>query len=137
MSKLCYLIQLWRGADKYLIKTLQVLQNKTARTVMQQSWFTPTWPLLKQCNWLSVRQFVFYQMVLTSLKIVTSGTIPQQEDVHSLPHDRLHRGVSDSNKKHLITYDHLWSLMIIFNHLIKNIWSLMITYDHLWSFSIT
>jgi hypothetical protein len=30
MSKLCYLIQLWGSADKYLIKALQVLQNKAA-----------------------------------------------------------------------------------------------------------
>ena len=74
MSKLCYLIQLWGGAEKYLIKSLQVLQNRAARAVTRQSWFTPTRTLLKQCNWLSVHQLIFYQTVLTTHKIVLSGT---------------------------------------------------------------
>ena len=74
MSKLGYLIQLWGGADEYLLQALQVLQNKAARAVTGQSWFIPTRLLLAKCNWLSVRQLVFYQTVLTTHKIVKSGT---------------------------------------------------------------
>ena len=74
MSKLCYLIQLWGGVEKYLLKALQVLQNRAARAVTRKSWFTSTRVLLRECNWLSVNQLVFYQTVLTTHKIVTSGT---------------------------------------------------------------
>ena len=33
VSKLCYLIQLWGGCEDYLLKPLQVLQNRAARLV--------------------------------------------------------------------------------------------------------
>ena len=72
-SKLCYLIQLWGGADGYLIARLQVLQNKAARAVTGKSWFTPTRRLLEECKWLSVNQLVFYQTVLGVHKILVGG----------------------------------------------------------------
>ena len=74
MSKLCYLIQLWGNCEKYLIKTLQVLQNKAARLVTGKSWFTSTRRLLKDCNWMSVQQLVFFHTVLQTHKILLSGT---------------------------------------------------------------
>ena len=73
LSKLCYLIQLWGGADSYLLARLQVLQNKAARAVTGKSWFTSTRRLLEECKWLSVRQLVFYQTVMGVQKIVMSG----------------------------------------------------------------
>ena len=54
MSKLCYLIQLWGGCEEYLLKALQVLQNKAARIVTGCGWFTPRRKLLKMCKWVSV-----------------------------------------------------------------------------------
>ena len=41
ISKLCYLIQLWGGCDGYLLKPLQVLKNRAARSVTGWGWFTP------------------------------------------------------------------------------------------------
>ena len=73
ISKLCYLIQLWGGCEDYLIKALQVLQTRAARSVCRQSWFTPTHVLLKMCNWLSVRQLVFYQTGIMTHKILKTG----------------------------------------------------------------
>ena len=73
VSQLCYLIQLWGGAEGYLLSSLQVLQNRAARAVTGKSWFTPTRQLLKQCRWLSVRQLVFYQTVLQVHKVLVSG----------------------------------------------------------------
>ena len=73
VSKHCYLIQLWGGAEGYLLNSLQVLQNRAARAVTGKSWFTPTRQLLKQCRWLSVRQLVFYQTVLQVHKVLLSG----------------------------------------------------------------
>ena len=42
MSKLCYLIQLWGGCEGYLLHSLQVLQNRAARSVTGWSGFTST-----------------------------------------------------------------------------------------------
>ena len=46
MSKLIYLIPLWGGCEKFLIKALQIVQNKAARTVTKLGMFTPIRTLL-------------------------------------------------------------------------------------------
>ena len=73
MSKLSNLIQVWGGTQDYVLKALQVTQNKAAKYVTGLSWFTPTRTLLKQCGWLSVRQLVFYHTVLSVHKTVIGG----------------------------------------------------------------
>ena len=50
MYSLAYMMIVWGGAENYIIRSIQVLQNKAARTVTKKSWFTPTKVLLKQCN---------------------------------------------------------------------------------------
>ena len=72
-SVLTYLIPLWGGSENYLLKALQVVQNKAARCVTKLSWFTPTRQLLNQCGWLSIRQLAFYHTVLTIHRIIKSG----------------------------------------------------------------
>ena len=72
-SKLCYLIQLWGGCQDFLIRALQVVQTRAARTVCKQPWFTPTRTLLYRCNWLSVRQLVFYQTAIMTYKVMKTG----------------------------------------------------------------
>ena len=74
MSKLCYLIQLWGGAEDYLIQALQIVQNRAARAVTGCSWFTPIGRLLARCGWLSVKQLVVYQTLVMTHKILTSGS---------------------------------------------------------------
>ena len=56
MSKLLYLIPLWGGCKEFLIKALQVVQNKAARFVANRGQLTSTKMLLKECGWLSVAQ---------------------------------------------------------------------------------
>ena len=73
LSKLCYLIQLWGGCEKYLIQALQIIQNRAARVVTGKSWFTPVRRLLKDCRWLSVQQLIFYHTVLQTHKVVLHG----------------------------------------------------------------
>ena len=73
MSKLIYLIQLWGGASNYLIRFLQVLQNRAARIVTRSNWYTPTEALLAQCGWLSVKQLIEYHSLLLVYKIRTEG----------------------------------------------------------------
>ena len=73
MSKLVYLISLWGGCEKYLLKSLQVIQNKAARVVAKVDWNTPTQSLLSQCGWLSVHQLAVHQTVVLVHKILKSG----------------------------------------------------------------
>ena len=72
MSVLAYLIPVWGGYEGYLVKALQVLQNRAARQVTKLSWFTPSRRLLSQCNWLSIKQLIFYHSVLQVWKVRTA-----------------------------------------------------------------
>ena len=74
MSKLVYLIPLWGGCEKYLIKALQIIQNKAARSVTKLGIFTPVQTLLSQCGWLSVHQLVFYHTVILLFKTLHTQT---------------------------------------------------------------
>ena len=62
------------GTEGYLLKALQVMQNKAARCVPGLSWFTPTGTLMKSCSWLSIKQLVFYNTIIMTHKISTCGT---------------------------------------------------------------
>ena len=73
ISKLSYLISLWGGCEKYLIKSLQIVQNKAARVVTKLAWHTPTHALLSQCGWLSVHQLAVHHSVALVHKILSSG----------------------------------------------------------------
>ena len=53
-----YLIPLWVGCEDYLVRVLQVIQNKAARSITKLSIFTPTKTLLKTCQWMSVQQMM-------------------------------------------------------------------------------
>ena len=64
MSKLIYLMPLWAGCEEYLVKALQVIQNKAARAVAKLGIFTPTKILLKTCGWMSVRQLMVYHSIV-------------------------------------------------------------------------
>ena len=74
ISVLSYMIVIWGGTEGYLIKMVQVTQNRAARLVTKQSWYTSTRNLLKQCNWLSVKQMIFMNSVVQVWKIVTFKT---------------------------------------------------------------
>ena len=73
ISKLTYLIQVWGNCEKYLVKSLQVIQNRAARIVTGKTWWTPTRRLLKDCGWLSIKQLIFYQTAVQVHKILKSG----------------------------------------------------------------
>ena len=74
VSKLCYLIQLWGGCEGYLIHSLQVLQNRAARSVTGLSGFTSTKRLMVACNWLSVKQMVVYHTVTMVYQTLKTGS---------------------------------------------------------------
>jgi hypothetical protein len=74
MSKLIYLMPLWSGCEDYLVKCLQVVQNKAARTVANLNIFTPTRTLMKVCGWMSVRQLLAYHSLVLLQKTLVSQT---------------------------------------------------------------
>ena len=67
-SKLIFQISLWGGTEDFLLKSLQVVQNKAARFVTRRGKYTPVVELLGQCGWLSVRQLVFYHSTILIYK---------------------------------------------------------------------
>ena len=60
---------LWGGCEKYLIVSLQKMQNKAARTVTKANWYTSIETLLLQCGWLSVNQLIVYHSLITVFKV--------------------------------------------------------------------
>ena len=74
MSKLSYLISVWGGCEGYLLRSLQIIQNKVARVVTKKAWSTPTSVLLSQCGWLSVRQLAMYHTVVLVYKVLKTGS---------------------------------------------------------------
>ena len=66
------MIPLWSGCQEFLIKALQVCQNKTARVVAQKDFSTPISQLLKECGWRSVRQEMYYHTILQVHKTMTT-----------------------------------------------------------------
>ena len=71
-SKLVSLIQVWGGTQDYIIRALQVSQNRAARVMVGASWYTPSRTLLRKCGWLSVRQLIAYHTVLTMHRTVVN-----------------------------------------------------------------
>ena len=70
ISRIIYVIQCWGGASDYLIKILQVLQNKAARFVTKLDIFTSQDKLLK--HWLSVKHLVAYHSIVQVFKVKSS-----------------------------------------------------------------
>ena len=64
MSVFCYMIAVWGGTEAYIISAAQVIQNRAARLVTKRGWFTSQKILLKETNWLSIRQMIFYHTIL-------------------------------------------------------------------------
>ena len=72
MSIITYMVVVCGGTENYVLRAVQVMQNKAARCVTKLSWFTPTRILLNQCNWLSIKQIVVYQTALQVWKVKKS-----------------------------------------------------------------
>ena len=71
MSLVRHQVQLYGGSSDYLIKFIQVLQNKAARLVTKLGWGTPTRTLLSQCGWLSINQLTAYHSLILIFKVLS------------------------------------------------------------------
>ena len=72
-SKILYCLPLFGGADQYVLRRLQVVQNEAARIVTKLGRRTPIADLLIQTGWLSISQLVFLHSVLLVAKVKNSG----------------------------------------------------------------
>ena len=91
LSKILYLLPLYGGCPEYLLSAIQTKQTEAMRQVTGKRWVVPgrqyvsTADILKECGWLSVRQFSFYTTVLSVHKTI----------VHKVPqllHEKLTSG---------------------------------------------
>ena len=108
ISRLIYLIPLWSGCQKYLMNSLQVMQNKAARVVTRRGKRTPTKALLRQCGWLSVAQLSVYHSLVLVYKILSTKS-PQylHEKLSGKPEERYYqtRFIENENRKHNLVLD--------------------------------
>ena len=74
-SKLIYLINVWGGAQQYLLKaSLQLQQLTAARTVCgPQSMRWSKSRLLQKVRWLSVKQLIEFHTILQAHKTLITG----------------------------------------------------------------
>ena len=100
LSKLTYLMPLWGGCSKGLVKTLQTIQNKAERAVTKLDWNTPTAVHLKQCGWLSVQQLIFYHSVLLVYKVLKTKSPKYLYDMFSTPYNYKTRQADDVKIRH-------------------------------------
>ena len=56
--------------ENFLLDSLQIIQNKAARSVTRRGRYTPIVELLSHCGWLSVRQLVIYHSVILIYKTI-------------------------------------------------------------------
>ena len=71
LSRIIYAIQLWGGTNDYLLKMLQVLQNRAARFVTKDDIFTSQRKLLLQCGWMSVKQLATFHSLVQIYKTLS------------------------------------------------------------------
>ena len=72
MAIIVYMVAVWGGTEAYIIKAVQLMQNRAARSITKLGWFTPIKTLLDQCNWLSIKQLIFYHTALQVWKVQMS-----------------------------------------------------------------
>ena len=81
----------------YLLKSLQILQNKAARIVTKLDWKSPTKVLLLQCGWLSVYQLVIYHSVVMVYKVIQTQ---QPRPLYSMfPTEYIYSNTSQARSK--------------------------------------
>ena len=61
---------MWGGCEEYLMSALQIIQNKAMRAVCKRGKRHPIKDMLKETNWLSVRQLSVFHTLMQAKKIL-------------------------------------------------------------------
>ena len=118
MSKLIYLMPLWGGCEDYLVRALQVVQNKAARAITKLNIFTPTRVLLKTCQWMSIRQLLTYHSLLLLHKTLDSRITMGGSFTYRTRHaETCTIRQVPGNKKDLYRQDWCWRSINVYNTL--------------------
>ena len=78
ISKILYMLPVHGGAPDYMLTALQRKMTAAMRTVRRRKWqvlgqrLTSTRELLRQCNYLSVKQMVYYHSVAAVHKLLVN-----------------------------------------------------------------
>ena len=76
VSRILYVLPLCGGAPEYMLAAVQRKMNEAMRVVTRRRWavlgrrLTSNAELLRQCNYLSVKQMVYYHSVALVHKVV-------------------------------------------------------------------
>ena len=80
ISKILYMLPLYGGAPDYMLEAIQKKQCEAMRLVTRRRWevkgrkMTSTKELLRQCNYLSVRQMIYFYSLATVHKTLVHKT---------------------------------------------------------------
>ena len=69
ISNILYIITVYGGIREYLLFLLPVIQDMAPRWVTRPGSHNSISVLLMKCDWLSVRQMIYYHMVMELYKI--------------------------------------------------------------------
>ena len=97
MSVFCYMIAVWGGTEAYIISAAQVIQNRAARLVTKRGWFTSQKILLKETNWLSIRQMIFYHTILQVWRVKKTRRPKYLNEMFNPEYGRQTRNITEGN----------------------------------------
>ena len=96
ISRILYMLPLYGGAPKYMLEAIQKKQCEAMRLVTRRKWevlrrkMTSTKELLRQCNYLSVKQMIYFYSLATVHKALVHKT---PEYIHQVLCKALSSGV--------------------------------------------
>ena len=87
-SKITYIIQAWGSLSTSDLREIQTSQNKAARRALNIPIGSNTEELMKKCNWLSIRQLIWYHTLILLWKIIKTTRLPYFKSQISFTRDR-------------------------------------------------
>ena len=96
ISRILYMLPLYGGAPEYMLEAIQKKQTEAMRIITKRKWsvrgrkLTSNKELLRQCNYLSVRQMIYFFSVATVHKTLANET---PEYLHNVLCQALSSGV--------------------------------------------
>ena len=76
ISHLLYLLPIWAGTDKKYLDKLQTTINNAARFACNMGKRTKSLVLMRQCNWLTIRELCTHMTNITTWKLI-NWTVPR------------------------------------------------------------
>ena len=74
-----------------------MIQNRAARLVTKRGWFTSQKILLKETNWLSIRQMIFYHTILQVWRVKKTRRPKYLNEMFNPEYGRQTRNITEGN----------------------------------------